>query len=227
VGLIGSIIAHVAKSNSKDSVFEVASTGSCLVKLNCENLGIWSVSKIIRFHKSACKVSSWTSESAIICKPHMVSKTFGTVVISDISTFSSYNSTLSLKISIVGNSSNVPFTGSSILSILGVGFFAHESSIRVRFAGSACDTTNWKSDSNTNAKAPKGKGSFNIAISLENFRIQDDTREHVFDFEDFSFLPFFYKFHSSVVYPSTGSLEMNLIGVSASNEDLSGKVRLR
>jgi len=122
----------------------------------------------------------------------------------------------------------VPFTGSSLLSILGVGFLSQDASSRSRVAGSACDFTLWKSSSNVIAKVPTGKGSFATTVSLQNDYFRDDIHLSVFDFEDFSFMPFYYTFNSNITqYPSTGGMLINLIGLSASNEDQSGGVRLR
>jgi hypothetical protein len=133
----------------------------------------------------------------------------------------------SWKFYVRGNSSNTPFTGSKLLSIFGSGFLSHDFSARVSLAGSACDSTKWKGYSSINAKVSRGKGVFAITVSLQNNWQKNEGQESVFDFEDFSFVPFFYDFKSTTYYPSSGALIINLIGLSASNEDQSGTVRLR
>jgi hypothetical protein len=204
--------------------FEVASSGSGMIALQCQNLGAWSFSRNVRIHQSACQFSSWISESNIICKPHLASSSFGAIVISSDGKMPSGYATNSWRFYISGNATNTPFTGSSKLTMFGVGLLSHDLSARVRLSGTACDFTNWRSFTNINAKVPRGKGLFSITISLQIYRHEDSIYKSVFDFEDFSFVPFSYM---HTVYPSTGGIEMNLIGKSASNEDKSGSVRLR
>ena len=206
----------------------VASSGSGIVAvLQCRNLGILSVSKNIRLQKSACQVSTWISESSIICKPHLLSNLFGGIVISGERSLVSANVSSSWRFLISSNSTNVPFTGSSLLSILGFGFLSHDLSSRARLRGSACEFSLWKSSSSLNAKVPTGKGTFATIVSLQNDRFSDDIHISVFDFEDFSFAPYFYTLNGTNQLPSTGGLVINLFGLSASNEDQSAGVRLR
>ncbi len=208
---------------------EVASSGSgMIIDIKCQNLGLSSFSRNVRIHQSVCQYSFWISESSIKCKPYITSNFFGSIFISGDSSFpSSANVSNSWKFYVRGNSSNTPFTGSKLLSIFGSGFLSHDFSARVSLAGSACDSTKWKGYSSINAKVSRGKGVFAITVSLQNNWQKNEGQESVFDFEDFSFVPFFYDFKSTTYYPSSGALIINLIGLSASNEDQSGTVRLR
>lgn len=235
-----SIDAHKFNSNSSIPVllaksnplfpkpFDLASSGSgMIIKIQCQNLGLFSFSRNVRLHQSACQFSYWISESTLKCKPHVVSNFLGGIFISGDTLFPSANASNSWKFYTLGNSSNVPFTGSSVLSILGSGFVSHDLTAGVSLTGSACEFTTWKSYSNLNSKVPRGKGVFAIIISLQSNRHEDSGRNSVFDFEDFSFVPFFYSFKPLTCYPTSGALMINLIGLSASNEDQSGSVRLR
>ena len=218
----------LAMTNANTSQhFELASTGGGMITLQCQNLGLWSSSKNARLHQSACRFSSWMSESAIICKPHLVSRNFAAIIISSDRSFPSGIAHNSWRHYIMCNSTNAPYSGSSIVSIFGFGLLSHDVSSRVRIAGSACDATNWNSDSNINTKVPSGKGFFAIAVSLQNDRRDNDDCYSVFDFQDFSFVPFSYMYNLTMFYPSTGGLDFNLIGSSASKTDQSGSVRLR
>jgi hypothetical protein len=207
--------------------FEVASSGSGMIALQCQNLGVWSFSRNVRIHQSACQFSSWISESTIICKPHLASSFFGAILISSDGKLPSGHATNSWRFHITSNATNTPFTGSSKLTMFGAGLLSHDLSARARLAGTASDFTSWRSFTNVIAKVPRGKGFFAIAISLQIHRYQDSIYNYVFDFEDFSFAPFSYMHNTSSGYPSTGGIEINLIGKSASNEDVSGSVRLR
>jgi hypothetical protein len=208
--------------------FDVASTGSGkIVEFQCQNLGSLSFSRSIRLHQSACQISSWISESSIICKPSLVSNLFEAIVISGYNSFSSTNASNAGTFSVFGNTTNTPYTGSGVLSFFGFGFLSHDFSARVRVATTACDITVWRSHSSINAKIPRGKGLFGVSVSLQRNWRDSATSDHAFDFEDFSFVPSFYNFTQSLHYPLTGGLELNLIGFSASNEDQSGAARMR
>jgi hypothetical protein len=167
------------------------------------------------------------SETTIICKPHLVSNFFGAIFISSDRAFPSGNATNSWRFHIIGSSTNTPFTGSSMLALFGFGFLLHDLSTRVRLAGSAGDFTSWNSYTNIKVKVPRGKGFFGITVSLQNDAHKDNMHNSVYDFEDFSFVPFSYIYNATTYYPSTGGLQINLLGSSASNEDQSGSVRLR
>lgn len=207
--------------------FEEPSSGSGKVALLCRSLGVSSFSRSVKLHHSACQFSSWISETTIICKPHLVSNFFGAIFISSDRLFPSGNATNSRRFHIFGNSTNTPFTGSSMLALFGFGLFSHDPSTCVRLAGSAGDFTSWNSYTNINVKVSRGKGFFGITVSLQTDVHQDNVHISAFDFEDFSFLPFSYVFNVTTHYPSSGGLQINLLGSSASNEDQSGSVRLR
>jgi hypothetical protein len=207
--------------------FEEPSSGSGKIELLCRNLGVSSFSRSVKLHHSACQFSSWMSETTIICKPHLVSNFFGAIFISSDRAFPSGNATNSWRFHIIGSSTNTPFTGSSMLALFGFGLLLHDLSTRVRLAGSAGDFTSWNSYTNIKVKVPRGKGFFGITVSLQNDAHKDNMHNSAFDFEDFSFVPFSYIFNATTHYPSTGGLQINLLGSSASNEDQSGSVRLR
>jgi hypothetical protein len=157
----------------------------------------------------------------------LVSNVFEAIMISGYNSFSSTNATNAGTFYVFGNTTNTPYTGSGVLSIFGFGFLSHDLSARVRVATSACDITVWRSHSSINSKAPRGKGLFGISVSLQSNWRDSAKIDHAFDFEDFSFVPSFYNFTQGVHYPLTGGLEINLIGLSASNEDQSGAARMR
>jgi hypothetical protein len=223
------ILTLATASTNVSRPIDVASTGSgMIVKFQCQNLGVSSFSRSIRLHKSSCQISSWISESSIICKPNLVSNLFEAVLISGYNSFSPSNARNSgTSLFVMGNATNTPYTGSGLLSILGFGFASHDLSARVRVEKTACDVTVWISHSSINAKAPRGKGLFGVSVSLQNNRHDHEIFDHAFDFEDFSFAPSHYQFDQSLRYPLTGGLEINLIGSSASNEDQSGAARMR
>jgi len=141
---------------------EIPRTGSSFLSLLGSSFGVISVSQKVSL-MTACESSFWTSSSAIICKTSAGSEpSFVSIHVSSYSVASrisngtllvSYEQLQSLN-NLTSSRLNTPRTGSSTVTMSGLGFggFAHTAGIRM--GASSGQASRWTSSSSAACKVP-------------------------------------------------------------------------
>eukprot|EP00960_Hanusia_phi_P066138 766326-Hanusia_phi.AAC.2 len=163
ISIDGAVLSTVISSN-------VAVTGAQEVRLLGSGVALWNVSPSSRLSATAAEYTKWKSETSVLsqsCSGYQQFPYFS-VVISVVSHTKSLSDFLTYDSSALSSTkcSNVPSTGSLLVTVFGSGFSSFEASLQAAIHQTDAEFTDWRSDTSVCTKIPSGNSrSRSVAIS--------------------------------------------------------------
>ena len=118
----------------------------------------WGYTEKMRIGVSSCEVTSWVSDTSVRCQPVAALRGSHRVVMTVGSTIGSMTEAVSADVAVVSTlmKSNAAGTGSSSITVQGVGFGLVGYSSQVRQGSTGCEATGWESETSVRCHVSVG-----------------------------------------------------------------------
>ena len=198
-----------------------ATTGSASVTIAGQNFGLADFSAAIRLGHTSCEATLWVGDSSIKCRTPQGIR--GTRVISVTAGIQAGTSTEVFSFDIPSLSSlhptNKASTGSASVTVQGAGFGLVDYSGGARLGLSACEATDWLSDSSVRCRVSSGvRGTRGVSVTVGE-RVGSVSEAYSFDAATLSVLRVGNR-------AATGSASVTVQGAGFGLVDYSGGVRV-